>query len=94
MQKYSDMVCRECGKPNPNKYQDVCLKPECGGQMVVQDEYRRAACLKRDLDFLKAVILTCPLCDKVMKIEDPRSNRFKAVCDCSKWRVDFKISEI
>ena len=34
MQKHDEMVCEFCGKENPFKYQDFCVRLECSGRMI------------------------------------------------------------
>jgi len=50
-------------------------------------------------DFLASIFLTCPECDGKAYIEklgedaDGKFDHFIVVCQCTKWKIGFHISE-
>ena len=49
---------------------------------------------KQNIDFIKDLFLTCPNCNTECFIHKLNKNSFITKCDCTKWKVSFKIEEV
>ena len=49
---------------------------------------------KNKINFLKTIFLVCPICYTDCFIEKVEGDYFITKCDCTKWKISFKIEEV